>query len=96
MGFWIFLGIVIILMLLEEFVLTDTKYFWIGGIIPLIGTIGIIAVMIVTHSYSMSDLFHALIGIFVLLIFWGTGDDRHRKKVKRAEAERLAHDAKDE
>ncbi|USS86679.1 hypothetical protein M3M38_00960 [Fructilactobacillus cliffordii] len=91
MGFWIFLGIIIILMLLEVFVLTDTKYFLVGGIIPLIGTIGILFVLIATHSYSSGDFFHALIGIFMLLLFWGAGDDRHRRKLKRTEAERLAH-----
>lgn len=40
-----FFIIMIVILILEEFIFTNTRYFWLGGIIPFLGTIGIMKVV---------------------------------------------------
>ena len=80
MGFIIFLLVLAALYLLEVYVLTDTKYFWVGGILPLLIDILTIFLMVASKSYSFHDFAMVFLVFFGTLCIWGYGDDRHKKK----------------
>ncbi len=78
-----FFGLMIVLFLLEEFVFANTRYFWLGGIIPLMGTVGIVYILMKASNLGIQDYFMALMGIVVLLVFWGDGHNRYEKRMKK-------------
>lgn len=75
-----FFIIMIFLILIETYGLANTKYFWLGGVIPLLGTIGIVWVMVKSQNLTFIDFIMAAIGIIVLLVFWGDGHYRYNKR----------------
>lgn len=75
-----FFIIMIFLILIETYGLANTKYFWLGGVIPLLGTIGIVWVMVKSQNLTFIDFIMAAIGIIVLLVFWGDGHNRYNKR----------------
>ena len=77
--FWV---VAVGIMLLEEFVFANTRYFWLGGIIPLAGTIFLIYIFITTSHKGFSDYILPVLGFFVLLQLW---DDGHQKYLKRTQ-----------
>ncbi|MFW4406828.1 hypothetical protein ACN677_15325 [Lactiplantibacillus paraplantarum] len=92
----IFWGTAIGLFLLEEYVMANTRFFWLGGIIPLLGTIGIILVLIKSGNNQISDYFFGVLGIIVLIIFWGDGHQRYIKRMKKQKNEMLSKDLTDQ
>ncbi|MGX4763429.1 hypothetical protein [Holzapfeliella sp. JNUCC 72] len=80
--FTIFIGIIA----LEYYVLTNTKYFWLGGILPALVTVFCIFLMVKTNSYAVRDFL--MIGTIAIgsLCFWGAGDERHKRKIKQKQA----------
>lgn len=89
----IFFVVVILLLLIERYVLANTKYFWLGGIIPLLGTIGIILVMVKSQHLIFRDFIMAAIGVIVLLFFWGEGHNRYTKRNLRERNKMLSNDS---
>jgi len=87
-----FFIIVIGLFLLEEFVFANTRYFWLGGIVPLLGTIGILFIMMKSSNLELHDYFMALMVIVVLLVFWGDGHTRYRKRMAKQKNKMLSQD----
>ena len=92
----IFWGTAIGLFLLEEYVMANTRFFWLGGIIPLLGTIGIILVLIKSGNNQISDYFFGVLGILVLIIFWGDGHQRYIKRMKKQKNKMLSKDLTEE
>ncbi|KPN83045.1 hypothetical protein RZ76_06180 [Apilactobacillus kunkeei] len=80
MGFIIPLLVIVALYLLETYVLTDTKYFWVGGIIPLLFVAFAIYKMISRDNYSFHDFFNLIIFIAGIICIWIDGNNRHKKK----------------
>ncbi|KOY72086.1 hypothetical protein [Apilactobacillus kunkeei] len=80
MGFIIPLLVIVALYLLETYVLTDTKYFWVGGIIPLLAVSFVIYIMISRDKYSFHDFFNLIIFIAGIICIWSDGNNRHKKK----------------
>ncbi|WP_203622140.1 hypothetical protein [Apilactobacillus nanyangensis] len=80
MGFVIPLLVIVALYLLETYVLTDTKYFWVGGIIPLLGVVFVIYTMISHDKYSFHDFFNLFFIIIGFICIWINGNNRHKKK----------------
>ncbi|WP_367369794.1 hypothetical protein [Pediococcus parvulus] len=78
-----FFIIMIVILILEEFIFTNTRYFWLGGIIPFLGTIGIIYILVESQNIQFQDYLIAAIGIIVLLIMWGDGHERYSKRIKK-------------
>ncbi|MHC9536619.1 hypothetical protein ACVQ8P_02315 [Dellaglioa sp. BT-FLS60] len=87
-----FFVIVILLILIETYGLANTKYFWLGGIIPLLGTIGIVLVMVESQHLVFKDFIMAAIGIIGLLVFWGDGHDRYTKRTLKEKNKMLSKD----
>ncbi len=79
MGFIIPLLVIVALYLLETYVLTDTKYFWIGGIIPLLAVAFVIYTMISRDKYSFHDFFNLFFIIIGFICIWIDGNNRHKK-----------------
>ena len=80
MGFIIPLLVIIALYLLEVYILTDTKYFWVGGIIPLLAVAFVIYTMISQDKYSFRDFFNLFFIIIGFICIWIDGNNRHKKK----------------
>ncbi|MCT6859163.1 MAG: hypothetical protein M3Z82_07865 [Apilactobacillus sp.] len=80
MGFIIPLLVIVALYLLEVYVLTDTKYFWVGGVIPLLFVVFVIYTMISRDKYSFHDFFNLLFVIAGSICIWIDGNNRHKKK----------------
>ncbi|MQS53400.1 hypothetical protein [Companilactobacillus mishanensis] len=71
-----------ILYMLELFVFSNTKSFWIGGIFPLIVTISIIGLLL-TNPVGWKDVIMAIVAVAVTLAFWAEGHERYKKRVYR-------------
>lgn len=89
---FMFFIIIIGLFLLEEFVFANTRYFWLGGVMPLLGTIGIFFVLMKSSNLEFYDYLMALSGIVVLLVFWGDGHTRYQKRMKKQKNKMLSQD----
>ncbi|GKQ43293.1 hypothetical protein RD055328_12160 [Companilactobacillus sp. RD055328] len=87
-----FFIIIIFLILIETYVLANTKYFWLGGVIPLLGTIGIVYVLVKSQHLVFIDFIIAAIGIIVLLVFWGEGHNRYNKRISKEKNKMLSND----
>ncbi|GLB47508.1 hypothetical protein WR164_14870 [Philodulcilactobacillus myokoensis] len=84
MSFNVILIIIALLCLLEIFVMSDTKHFWLGSIIPTLFSIGTIYLMVSNHSYGLSDWFYVLFIIAISYVWiWGYGYKRHQKKINK-------------
>lgn len=87
-----FFAIIILLILIETYGLANTKYFWLGGIIPLLGTISIVLIMVKSEHIIFRDYIMAAVGILVLLVFWGQGHDRYTKRTLKEKNKMLSND----
>ncbi len=81
-----------VVLLLEELVFTNTHYIWVGGIIPLLGTIGIIFLLIKSGNNQVSGYIIAVIGVVLLLLIWLDGHSRYKR---RQEAKRIKKNQED-
>ena len=71
------------ILLLEEFVFANTRYFWLGGIIPLAGTILLVYIFITTTPKGFSDYLLPVLGFFVLLQLWDNGHQKYLKRTQK-------------
>lgn len=92
MNEFMFFGLAIGIYLLEEYVFANTRYFWVGGILPLLGTLGIIYILVKSSGLSWNDYLMAAIGVFVLLGVWGDGHNRYLRRMKKQRNQMLAQD----
>lgn len=76
------LGIVgIILFVLEEFVFSASRYFWVGGIVPVLWTVFLAYLVIVNATdLTVRDYLLAIIGVIIPYVCWGNGYQRHALK----------------
>ncbi|GEP18937.1 hypothetical protein [Pediococcus argentinicus] len=91
----LFYVVIIGIGLLEVFGLANTQYFWLCGIIPLLGTLGIIYILVKSSSLGFRDFLEAAIGIFILLTLWGQGHDMYEKRLKKQKDKMLSQDLND-
>lgn len=77
------LGIIaIILFILEEFVFSASRYFWVGGIAPIVWTVFLAYEVIVNAAtLTMPDYVLAMIAVIVPYVCWGNGF--YRREAKR-------------
>ncbi|MFC6180159.1 hypothetical protein [Lactiplantibacillus daowaiensis] len=76
------LGIIaIILFVLEEFVFSASRYFWIGGIAPVLWTV-FLAYLVIMHAATLTvtDYTLAIIAVIVPYVCWGNGFQRRAAK----------------
>lgn len=76
-----FIIIAIVLVLLEEFVLANNRYFWLGGILPAVGTIGLIFIWLQTPQLRFYDYIMLPFCFLFMLYSWGYGHYRYKKRV---------------
>lgn len=77
----------IILFILEEYVFTQTRYFWIGGILPILFIILVLYIIIrLYNQFTLLDWF-AAITLFTPLAIWGDGHERYTRKIKKEKNE---------
>ncbi|MFC6163633.1 hypothetical protein ACFP3T_02965 [Lactiplantibacillus dongliensis] len=73
--------IAIVLFVLEEFVFSASRYFWIGGIAPVLWTIFLgYEVVINAASLNVTDYLLAIIAVIVPYVCWGNGFQRRAAK----------------
>lgn len=83
MGFFIFILICAALYLLEVYVMTKTRFFWLGGIIPFLIDVLVITLMVLSKSYSIHDFTVLFIVFFGTLCIWGYGNDKNKKIINK-------------
>ncbi|CAJ1229515.1 hypothetical protein [Lactiplantibacillus xiangfangensis] len=72
------LGLIAIgLFALEEFVFTASRYFWVGGIVPILWTL-FLAYLVVMNAANLDvrDYTLAIIAVIIPYVCWGNGYQR--------------------
>ncbi|WP_338210677.1 hypothetical protein [Lactiplantibacillus paraxiangfangensis] len=72
------LGLIAIgLFVLEEFVFTASRYFWVGGIVPILWTL-FLAYLVVMNAANLDvrDYTLAIIAVVIPYVCWGNGYQR--------------------
>ena len=72
------LGLIAIgLFVLEEFVFTASRYFWVGGIVPVLWTL-FLAYLVVMNAANLDvrDYTLAIIAVVIPYVCWGNGYQR--------------------
>ncbi len=72
------LGLIAIgLFILEEFVFTASRYFWVGGIVPVLWTL-FLAYLVVMNAANLDvrDYTLAIIAVVIPYVCWGNGYQR--------------------
>lgn len=72
------LGLIAIgLFVLEEFVFTASRYFWVGGIVPILWTL-FLAYLVVMNAANLDvrDYTLAIIAVIIPYVCWGNGYQR--------------------
>ncbi|AVK61092.1 hypothetical protein C5Z25_04650 [Lactobacillus sp. CBA3605] len=74
-------GIAIVLVILEEFVFSASRYFWVGGIAPVLWTI-FLAYVVIVHAANLTvvDYALAIIAVIVPYVCWGNGFQRRANR----------------
>ncbi|MFC6202842.1 hypothetical protein ACFP1L_13295 [Lactiplantibacillus nangangensis] len=76
------LGIIaIIIFVLEEFVFSASRYFWVGGIVPVLWT-AFLAYLVVTQAANLTlpDYVLVIIAVIAPYVCWGNGFQHHAAK----------------
>ncbi|MFL2030152.1 hypothetical protein [Loigolactobacillus zhaoyuanensis] len=95
MGELIFVLTGLVLIALEEYVFTQTRFFWLGGLLPLVGTVLVLFIVFKGFTtFTLRDFITAAIAIVVLYVFWGNGHTHYQKKVKDEEKKMKIKDIK--
>lgn len=75
------LGIVAIaVFVLEEYVFTASRHFWVGGIVPVLWTI-LLAYLVLVNAMNLTVREYALaiIAVIIPYVCWGNGYQRHQQ-----------------
>jgi len=78
----IILGIIaIVIFILEEFVFSASRYFWVGGIVPILWTL-VLAYLVVMNAANLTvaDYALAIVAVVVPYVCWGNGFQRRAVK----------------
>lgn len=78
-----FIIIAIILILLEEFVLANNRYFWLGAILPGIGVLGLFLIWLNTPTLTFYDYVMIPLCLLFIIYAWGYGRSFYRKRKNR-------------
>ncbi|RRK11338.1 hypothetical protein D1831_02880 [Lactiplantibacillus garii] len=76
------LGLVAIgLIVLEEFVFSASRYFWVGGIVPVLWTV-FLAYLVVVNAATLNvrDYALAIIAVIIPYVCWGNGFQRGQNR----------------
>ncbi|MFT8319261.1 MAG: hypothetical protein ABF651_13435 [Sporolactobacillus sp.] len=72
------------LMILEEYVLANTRFFWLGGILPLAMTAIVLVIIVKDISiFQISDYILAASSLLLPYVLWGNGHDRYKKYLQK-------------
>lgn len=76
------LGLVaIVLFILEEFVFSASRYFWVGGVVPVLWTVFLAYVVIVNAmNLDVRDCALAIIAVIIPYVCWGNGFQRAQNR----------------
>jgi len=76
------LGLVsIVIFVLEEFVFSASRHFWIGGIVPVLWTLFLATIVVLNAaSLTVPDYALAIIAVVVPYVCWGNGFQRRAVK----------------
>ncbi|MFC6295519.1 hypothetical protein ACFQH1_09945 [Lactiplantibacillus daoliensis] len=78
----VMLGIIaIIIFILEEYVFSASRYFWVGGIVPVLWTV-FLAYLVVMNAANLTvaDYALAIVAVVVPYVCWGNGFQHHLAK----------------
>ena len=76
------LGVIaIVIFILEECLFTASRYFWVGGIVPVLWTV-FLAYLFVVHAMNLTVREYALaiIAVIIPYVCWGNGYQRHQRR----------------
>lgn len=78
----VILGIIaIIIFVLEEFVFSASRYFWVGGIAPVLWTLFLAYVVVMNAAnLTAADYALAIVAVVVPYVCWGNGFQRRAAK----------------
>lgn len=77
--------IAIILFILEEFLFATSRYFWVGGIVPVLWTVFLAYLVIVNASnLTVRDYVLAIIAVIIPYVCWGNGFQRGQNRRQRS------------
>ncbi|WP_048000471.1 hypothetical protein [Lactiplantibacillus herbarum] len=70
--------ITIVIAVLEEYVFSASRHFWIGGIVPILWTV-VLAYLVIVNAMDLNvrDYTVAIIAVIVPYVCWGNGSQRH-------------------
>ncbi|WP_318765400.1 hypothetical protein [Lactiplantibacillus carotarum] len=73
MSIWTLGLIAIVLFILEEFVFAASRYFWVGGIVPVLWTV-FLALLVLTNAANLTvrEYVLAMIAVIIPYVCWGT------------------------
>ncbi|MBU7464515.1 hypothetical protein [Lactiplantibacillus pentosus] len=76
------LGVVaIVVFILEEYVFTASRHFWVGGIAPVLWTI-LLAYLVLVNAMDLTvrEYVLAIIAVIIPYVCWGNGYQRHQQR----------------
>jgi len=76
--------IAIVLSVLEEYVFSASRHFWIGGIVPILWTL-VLAYLVIVNAMDLNvrDYTVAIIAVIVPYVCWGNGFQRSADRRNR-------------
>ncbi|CAH0417630.1 hypothetical protein [Periweissella ghanensis] len=78
-----FIIIAIILILLEEFVLANNRYFWLGAILPVLTILGLVLIWHNTAIHTWYDYVMLPLCLLFIIYAWGYGRSFYHKRKNR-------------
>ncbi|BDZ31785.1 hypothetical protein RA086_11190 [Lactiplantibacillus sp. WILCCON 0030] len=73
------LGLIgLVIFVLEELVFSASRYFWVGGIVPVLWTV-FLAYVVVLHAANLTipEYCLAIIAVIIPYVCWGNGFQHH-------------------
>lgn len=84
MSIWTLGLIAVVLFILEEFVFAASRYFWVGGIVPVLWTV-FLALLVLTNAANLTvrEYVLAMVAVIIPYVCWGNGFQRAENRRRR-------------